>query len=136
MSMYDVHQALTQSFIDLALGIEISHENVDIDPTNDAPFVALTVLPSEEESLGKLPTGSDENFGIFQASFYTPSGESVGEILPLIDTTLAFYRHNVSVTANSQVVTIVSANRNGGRNSNGWYVYDVSINYKTDIARA
>ena len=130
MSAYEATQALTESFIDLALGIPIAYENVNIDPPNDGIFAVLSTLPAIAESLGKAPTGdADQTDGIFQASFYSPSGIGYGEILTLIDAVLAFYKHTRVLTKNTQDVQIQNSGRNVGRNEDGWFIIDVSIEF-------
>ena len=133
MSTYEIHQALVQSFIDLDLGYGIAHENADFDPPDDAPWIELTNIPNTRESLTKAEL--DEETGIFQATFYQPSGESLGEALGVIDTILAYYKHNQKITAGSQTVVIINSGRNAGRNRNGWWRVDISIAYKSDVMR-
>ena len=135
MSMYLTHQALVESFINLGLPIDISHENVDFNPLNTDPFVAIYVIPASIDSLGKRGDGSDEIAGVFQASFFAPSGESVGELLQLVDTCLQFYKHGSTVIKDTQSVYIENSERNGGRNAEGWYIIDVSVYFKADIGR-
>jgi len=136
MSMYEVSQALTESFVNLGLGITIAFENVNTDPANDETFVTLTTLPAMAESLGKRPIGdADQTNGIFQASFYTPSGTGYGEILQLVDTVLNAYKHTVTLTKNNQDVQIQNSGRNGLRNEDGWAIIDVSIEWFAYIDR-
>jgi hypothetical protein len=136
MSMYLVTQALTESFINLALGITVVFENVNTDPPNDAIFCTLTTLPAIAESLGKRPVGdADQTDGIFQASFYAPSGTGYGEILQLVQTVLDFYKHTTVLTKDTQEVQIQNSGRNGGRNEDGWYIIDVSIEFFAYIDR-
>jgi hypothetical protein len=135
MGMQSVYQAFTQSFMDLGLGVFIDHENNTVDPPNNAPHVSLTLIPNVAESLGKDINSADEVRGVYQISFYTPSGTSTGVILPLIDTTLAFFRHNREMTYSDQIVTVINSGRGGGRNGGGWYVIDCTIDFKSDLVR-
>lgn len=136
MSAYqEIHQALTQSVVDLALGIPIAHENVDFDPENVGgnQFIDLTTLFGEQEVISK--DSVDESPGVYQISVYTKSGTSVKTALTTVDTILANYRHGDTFTSGSQTVFILNASRNAGRNENGWYIIDLSINFKSDILR-
>ena len=137
MSAYfEIHQALTQSIIDLSLSAPLAHENKDFDPEADVTgnqFIDLTTLPNEQESLTKSEL--DEVTGIYQISVYTRSGGSIKEALETVDTIMDFYKHNVKITAGSQTVVIINSGRNGGRNLNGWYIIDISVNFKSDIQR-
>ncbi len=133
MGTYLIHQALTQSLLDLNLGIPIAHENVNFNPPEDSPWIDVTRLPNERESLTKYEV--DEETGIYQISYYQPSGSSVGEMLQNIDTILQLYVHNAHLVAGDQTVVVVNSGHNEGRNDNGWYRIDISVSYKTDIIR-
>lgn len=138
--MYKVHKAFTRSFIDLGLCYEgdlitIVHENSDLDPANDRPFVTLNLIPNVATSLGKDEFGCDESTGLYQVSIYAPSGDSVGQVLPLVDSILQFYKHNRKISEDDRTVVIINSGRNGGRNENGWWIIDITINFKADIQR-
>ena len=135
MTMQLVSQAFTESFISLGIGIGIAHENVNFNPTNNEPFCTLTLLPDIGESMMKDVGGQDQINGIFQVSFYVPSGTSNGEILGLVDQVLAFYNHTKVIDKDGQDVQINNGGRNGGRNEDGWYIIDVSITWFAYIDR-
>ncbi len=133
MGTYLIHQALTQSLIDLNLGLQIAHENVDFTPPDDEAWLDVTRLPNERTSLTKYEL--DEETGIYQISYYQPSGASVGDMLQNIDLILQKYQHNTHLVSGDQVVVVVNSGQNEGRNENGWYRIDISVSYKTDIIR-
>ena len=136
MAVYqEIHQALTQSVIDLNLGVPLAYENSDYDPqeNNDTQFVDLTSLINEQTSLDK--TLFDEVTGVYQLSVYTRSGTGTGSAIGLVDSIMAFYKHNVNIINGSQCVVVINSGRNEGRNLNGWYIIDVSVSFKSDIAR-
>ena len=135
MSMQRVNQALVKSLDDLGLGIPIAWENFPIDPPNDGSFADVTLIPATPESLGKLVTDADEMRGIFQVSIYTPANESTGGALAIVDTIIQYYRHNRTVEYNGQKVNVMNTGRGVGRNVNGWYVIDISINFRSDLER-
>ena len=132
---YEIHQALTQSVIDLALGLPVAYENSNFDPEVDggSQFIDLTTLFGEQEVISK--DSVDESPGIYQISVYTKSGVSVKTALNTVDTILANYRHNDTFTNGAQTVYILNSSRNAGRNDNGWYIIDISIVFKSDILR-
>ena len=135
MSYLSIHKALTQSIIDLNLGVPIAHENVDFD-TEDVTgdhFIKVDLIPAEQQSLTKSEL--DELRGIYQISIYTKSGASVSGALAIIDNLKDEYIHNKTYTDVDQNVVIVNFSRNTGRNDNGWYVIDCSINFKSDLQR-
>ncbi len=136
MSAYqEIHQALTQSIIDLNLGVQLAFENSDYDPqeNNDQQFIDLTCLTNEQTSLDK--TLFDEVTGIYQLSVYTRSGTGTQTAISLVDSITSFYKHNVKIINGSQCVVVVNSGRSEGRNLNGWYIIDVSVSFKSDIVR-
>ena len=135
MTMQLVSQAFTESFMALEVGVAIAHENVNFNPANDEPFCTLNLLPDIGESLMKNADGQDQVNGIFQVSFYVPSGTSTGQILGLVDQVLAFYNHNRVLEQSGQFVQINNGGRNGGRNADGWYIIDISITWFAYINR-
>jgi len=135
MAYHEIHKALTQSIIDLALGLPISHENENFNPEVDggSQFIDLTTLFGEQDVISK--DSVDESPGIYQISVYTKSGVSVKQALVTVDSILANYRHGKTFTNGAQTVFILSGSRNVGRNENGWYIIDLSIVFKSDIVR-
>ena len=133
MSKLNIHKALTQSVIDLALGVTLAHENVDFNLesfTGDS-FIDLTNLPVDRESLTK--SDLHEDTGIYQISYYQRSGTSVGSALADIDTITDFYKQNRLITNSGTTVTIISTSLTSLGNSLGWFRNDVSVSYKSDI---
>tara|TARA_R110002051_G_scaffold325374_1_gene427390 strand:+ start:541 stop:951 length:411 start_codon:yes stop_codon:yes gene_type:complete len=136
MSAYQqVYSALTTSIINLYLDIPLAYENKGYDPdkNNDQQFIALAILYNEQESLDKMLF--DEVTGIFQLSLYTRSGGGVKSSMAKVDAIKNYYKHGLKIVNGSQCVSVVNFGRNGGRNDNGWYVIDMSISFKSDIAR-
>ena len=127
MSAYQqVYSALTTSIINLYLDIPLAYENKGYDPdkNNDQQFIALAILYNEQEVTG-----------IFQLSLYTRSGGGVKSSMAKVDAIKNYYKHGLKIVNGSQCVSVVNFGRNGGRNDNGWYVIDMSISFKSDIAR-
>lgn len=133
MAYYEIHKALTQSIIDLALGVPIAHENSDYDPVNDDCFIDLTTITNDQVSLSKDTV--DEVTGVYQISVYCKSGTSVKQSLDIVDVVTDYYKHNLTITNGSQNVVVINTGRNAGRNSNGWYIIDISVTFKSDILR-
>jgi hypothetical protein len=133
VSSYLINQALIQQLIDLGLGLPIAYENVDFKPPNDSAWLDVTDLSAGRESLTKAEL--DEETGIYQISYFQPSGQGIGSALENIDTILAAYQHNTKLTKGSQTVVIINAGRNEGRNEDGWWRVDISVSYKSDVLR-
>ena len=133
MSKLGIHKALTQSVIDLALGVTLAHENADFDLesfTGNA-FIDLTNLPVGRESLTK--SDLHEDLGVYQISYYQRSGTSVGSALANIDTITDFYKQNRVISNSGTTIVIISSTLTNLGNNIGWWRNDVSINYKSDI---
>ena len=133
MSKLGIHKALTQSLIDLALGVPIAHENVDFDLesfTGDA-FIDLTNLPVGREALTK--DDLNEDLGVYQISYYQRSGTSVGSALSDIDTITDFYKQDRVITNGITDVTITGSSQVALGNTLGWWRNDISVSYKADI---
>ena len=135
MAYYEIHKALTQSIIDLSLGLPIAYENSDFNPEEDGgnQFIDLTTLFGEQEVISK--DSVDESPGVYQISVYTKSGGSVKAALQTVDLILDNYRHGDTFTNGAQTVFVLNSSRNAGRNENGWYIIDLSITFKSDILR-
>jgi len=131
----NIHAALTQSLIDLALGVPVAYENTAFDPDKDGGdlFVAVNTIPADQESLSKQTL--DEVRGVYQISIYSKSNVGAGASLAIVDTITDNYKHNDSLIYSDQIVTIINCAVNTPRNDSGWYVTDVSILFKTDIPR-
>jgi len=133
MSKLNIHKAMTQSVIDLSLGVTLAHENVDFDLesfTGNA-FIDLTNLPAGRESLTK--SDLHEDLGVYQISYYQRSGTSVGSALADIDTITDFYKQNRTVTNGGTTITVINTSLTSLGNSLGWFRNDISISYKADI---
>jgi hypothetical protein len=151
MSDYQkIHYALTKSLIDLNLGFPISYENDDFNPVVDGgeQFLNVATLFTDQVPIDK--TKVDEVHGIFQVSVYVKTGTSTAALIDTVSRLTQHYKFNakftggtetVIVTPNGksaigvQTVVITSVGRSGGRNDGGWYIDDVSINFKSDILR-
>lgn len=131
----EIYQALTKSLVDLSLGLPIAYEarNYDPEKNGDQQYIRINTLYNDQESLDK--SLYDEVTGIFQLSLYSKDSVSIANINSKIDALATYYKHNLKLINNSQCVTIINFGRNGGRNDNGWYLVDLSISFKSDIAR-
>ena len=132
MALSDVNGVLIQAVIDLSLGLPIAHENANFTPPDDSPWLAVYMLPGQDDSLMKDALGLDQANGIFQISIYAPSGTGGGLSQRTADTILQYFKHGRTLAQNTY---ISSSARNTGRNADGWYIIDVSINYQAFIQR-
>ena len=133
MAYLGIHKALTQSIIDLNLGLTIAHENADFDPKGLTSYIKVDTLFNEQDSVTKQ--GFNEVTGIYQVSCLVKSGGSIAAITNTVDALTAHYKNSTVFTSEEQNVEILTVGRNGGRNDNGWYVVDVSVSFRSDIQR-
>ena len=133
MSYQLIHKALIQSYVDLALGIDTAYENTDFDPEGLEQFIDVSILPASTEVISKDTL--DEELGIFQISIYTQSGINTKTAYNLADTIALNYIHGLELTSGAQRIFIDRTSRNGARNSDGWFILDLSINYIADLNR-
>ena len=136
MAYLDIHKALTQSVIDLALGFPIAHENNDFNPEEDGGdhYLAINILYDEQQAATK--TNLDDVNGFLQVSDYVKSGSSVKAMYTLVDALNAAYPHAKKFTSGTQVINIQNIEVNKRNNVNGWYVTDFTINFWADLTRA
>lgn len=135
MAYLKIHEALTQSVIDLSLGLPIANENKDFDPEKDGgeSYISINVLYDDQNTVTK--TGLDDVDGFLQISNFTKSSNGVVSVYGLIDTINAAYPHARKITAGTQVVNIQNIAVNKRGNVNGWYATDVTVYFWTDIPR-
>ena len=135
MAYLGIHKALTQSVIDLSLGLPIAYENSDFNPETDGgnSYLAISVLYDDQQTVNK--TNLDDVNGFLQITNYTKSGSSVGDMYALVDTLNAAYPHARKITSGNQVVNIQNIAVNKRGNTNGWYATDFTIYFWSDISR-
>jgi len=133
MSYYDIHKALTQSIIDLNVGLPIAHENVDFNSSGASEFISVNTLMGDQDPITK--SDLDTVTGIYQISIYTKSGTSVKTMLNATDSIMSYYIHNLKLTSNSQEIVVISTSSTSGRNDDDWFINDISVTFKSDIQR-
>lgn len=135
----DIQTALTTQYVFIntnVIGDLPTHWYLrDFNPESVAGpiFVSEDFLFNEQDALNK--TSLDEVTGIYQLSVYLKNGESPSLLDVVVDGILSNFKYATSFVHNSQNVVIMDSGRNQARNQNGWYVVDLSINFKSDIPR-
>jgi len=93
----------------------------------------VTDLPAGKDSIAKDIL--DEARGLYQLSVYTRSGLLPKTALLTVDKIIVGYPFNTKFTSGVQTIVIRESSRSEGRNLNGWYIIDISIEYKSDFTR-
>lgn len=135
MAYLNIHKALTQSVIDLALGLPIAQENKDFDPETQGgnEYISINILYDEQNTVTK--TDLDDVSGFLQISHFVKSGSSVAVMYGLVDTLNTAYPHARKITSGTQTVNVQNIEVNKRGNVNGWYITDVTVYFWTDISR-
>ena len=137
MAYLDIHSALTQSVIDLGLGLPIAHENTEFDPEKNGgdAFISISILYAEQNTVTK--TGLDDVAGFLQISYYedVKSADGLLGTYTVVDAINDFYKHDRKFTSNNQVVNIQNIEVTKRGNVNGWFSTDVTINFWSDLTR-
>ena len=130
---YKIHKSLTQSVIDLGLGLPIAHENINFNPESVDEYLSINILFDAQNTVTK--TDLDDVMGFLQISHYVKSGIGNGSTYDLISILSAAYPHAAQFTHSDQVVNIQNIAVNKRGNDNGWYTTDFTINFWSDISR-
>jgi len=130
---YEMHKSLTQSVIDLGLGLPIAHENINFNPESVDEYLSINILFDAQNTVTK--TDLDDVMGFLQISHYVKSGIGNGSTYDLISILSAAYPHAAQFTHSDQVVNIQNIAVNKRGNDNGWYTTDFTINFWSDISR-
>ena len=135
MSYLNIHKALTQSVINLGLGLPIANENIDFDPETQGgnEYISINILYDEQNTVTK--TDLDDVNGFLQISHFVKSGSSVAVTYGLVDTLNTAYPHARKIISGTQTVNVQNIEVNKRGNVNGWYVSDVTVYFWTDISR-
>lgn len=136
MSKLAIHGALRDNLTLANLGYPIEEENYEVINTATTElYIAEFFMPVTEESLGKNSTSSDESRGIYQVSVYGKDGGGRRLVRSVADQIQSNFPYNRSYTRDNTTVTSMNTNQSSGRNSDGRYIIDVSINWFSYILR-
>lgn len=130
MSQYATQQVLLDALIAEFNGdVQILYENRKKDPATKE-YIECFFIPVTNESTGKSGQGTQDE-GIFQVTVAIRKGEFENRQLQLIDRVQSAFGINTTLSYNSKDVYITSYSTNAGRESDGYYKRDISIEYLT-----
>ena len=135
MAYLNIHKALTQSVLDLSLGLPIAHEDTNFNPEKSGgdQYISLNILYDEQQAVTK--TGLDDVNGFLQITNFVKSSSGVKLTYDLMDILNTNYPHAKKFTAGNQVVNIKNIAVNKRGNVNGWYTTDFTIYFISDFTR-
>ena len=108
-------------------------QGVDFNPEGFDMWVAWFYVPVTKQSNTKLYNGVDDNRGFLQVSVYIKQNDAI-----LLNQQLEFFDILAGAFwsgAEFNNVYISESVINGGRNSDAWFVRDMTINYLTFTSR-
>jgi len=135
MSYKSITEALNQQLFDAALGYPIARENKSLDSENVDLYLDTYLLPADTESLGKASTDSREEIGIFQISIRMKTEIGSGKAWDALDLIKDAFPYAAEYTKDGVTVKLGETTSSNGRNINGRFVLDASINWTSYIQR-
>ena len=139
MSYLDTRQALLTKLAAAALvpSTSIAYENKSFDPSGLSIWLSPFFIPATDGIMGKTSGSRNEHRGIFQVSVYVSKNATNfdSDQLDKIDDIISEFSYGSSATYSAQTVEVLESTVNGGRESESWYVRDISINYLTFSVR-
>ncbi len=135
MSFQDTNKALTQGYIDLALGLPTAYEGVAFEPPHAADWASLFILPAVNEPVTLGIGGEDEEAGLMQLDFYTEQGHSTDTLLSLADTVQQNFVAGKGYTNDQTTAIITSVERTPIRPDGGWLRITLNVNFISRFER-
>jgi len=132
----DIRTALVQLIPNNSdFSVLFNFENKATAPASGNPYARAFMLPAQPSQVCLGVTGSDFHTGVFQISLFFPEDKGDVAILTKADEIATIYKSGLVTTFNGVDVTIESIGRNTGSNIDGWFQFDLSINWYSFIAR-
>lgn len=111
------------------LNIPTAYTNADFDNTSAEVWCSIYVIPASTSPATLGLGGEDEHTGIFQISLFVPLDTGDKLILQALDGIENLYYAGKKTTYSGQEILFTAVERGAGREVDGWYSVDVSINY-------
>lgn len=135
MSYVNIFSALRTKLESADLGFLILDENKSQNTKNIDTYLADFILPVTTESMMKEAEGSREENGIYQISIFTRADIGRGKIFGIADSIKNVFKYDDEYVFSGTTVQVQESTANQGRNDNGRFVVDVSINWFSYIQR-
>ncbi len=135
MSLELISQALRQNLEDANLGYPITIENAQFDSENIDLYLAPFVVPVDSLSLMKESDGQFQQNGFYQVSIYGRVNDGWANVYAAADAVRKAFPYNGSYTKGPVTVTSMQSTQNQGRNDEGRFIVDVTIDWFSYIDR-
>lgn len=129
MSVLSIQKAFLTQLKSEFPDVEILYENKNKKPKG-GEFLEAFLIPVSNESTGKA-SQSTQDEGIFQVTVAVSKGKFDTRQLELVDRVFSAFGINTFLSYNSNTIEITEYSVNAGREVDGFYKRDVSINYLT-----
>lgn len=129
MSQADTEKALVNQLIAQLAPIEILYENENKIPAGNE-FLSSFFIPASNDPIDKTSSCTQDE-GIFQVTVATSINSYNNRSLEIVDQVLQAFGINSELTYNNQKVSITETSVNAGRQVDGFFKRDVSIDYLT-----
>jgi hypothetical protein len=135
VSFQDTNKALTQKYLDMAIGLPTAYESVTFDPPKTGDWASLYILPAINAPVTLGVGGEDSEFGILQIDFYTEPGHSTDKLLTWANTVQTNMVAGMSFIYGITTVWIVSVERTPIRPDGGWMRLTLNVNWESRFVR-
>ena len=132
MALVDIDKGLVQKVIDGNYGLDIAHENLDFEPS-DNKYLELNIYSNEVRALSI--NDSNQVNGIFRIKINYPSGTGAIACKTKADEILSDFSIGERIVYNNQVVTIRSFDRKNAVNDDGWYSIVITLYFIAVLTR-
>jgi hypothetical protein len=137
MSARKIEKALITAWNAFNAGaISTAYENANFAPVEGTPWAQVFFLPEQPKVATLSGIGEDEHLGIFQINLNYPQGAGAGAAADKADAIREYFEAGARFAFDSQDVLVLSSGRASGRNSQGWYILPVEINFMARTARS
>lgn len=139
MSYYNTRQALLTKLTSAAIvpDSSIAYENKSFSPKNKLLWLSVNFFPVTDEMLGKTSASNNQREGFFQISVFVKKNATKFDNVQLqtVDSIISEFNYGSQATFGGQVVDIKESTVTTGRESEGWYQRDITIDYLTFASR-
>lgn len=135
MSLSKIKSTLVNAYITGGFRLPTAYENRIFKPDNTKPWASIFIVPNQPTVATLGDAGTDNHDGFLQIDLNYPAGQGDGEILAKVDEIRAHFTAGKYFTLDNQTVVISSCGRSQGRDVNGMYQINITINWYARTAR-
>lgn len=135
MAELEARKALLQGVISASVSVPIKWENAEFTTPNNGGWAAVYIL-NMDDSLNTLgANGLNRIDGVMQISVFTPKGAGDLSAYQLASEFRSIFKTGAKLTADGQVVHILSASMRNGPTEPNWYSQIINVEFYAYKAR-